>query len=305
MGSIPCRFPSGRERSRTKCLGSYRAAVGVAQEEDEEQGIDQQDIFDRVVSFLAAITLFLFNRVLGADDTPLGPVMGKRGEADAAADAATRGAASSSSGATTAAASASETPSRCASAVRERAGGGIAEGAQGRQQRWEEDVNPSIGFALHHPEQAPLHDLERLRFQGDQDKQEPIFRCRQGAVLVDGKPARGPRLPIHAPRRHPGVERRLEGWDQLLKLVERQAREIQERYRAGLQRGEPSTSHGSCLLSLSRDIRGASYQKESGINSNAYPPPNRRGAFSGRQVRCNRHAALSCAAESWCCTSCA
>ena len=27
------------------------------------------------------------------------------------------------------------------------------------------------------------------------------------------------------------------------------------------------TSHGSCLLSLSREIRGASYQKESGINS--------------------------------------
>src|SRR2546426_12778865 len=46
-----------------------------------------------------------------------------------------------------------------------------------------------------------------------------------------------------------------------------QAREIQELHRAGLQLGEPYTSHGSCLLSLSRDIRGASYQKESGINS--------------------------------------
>jgi hypothetical protein len=125
-----------------------------------------------------------------------------------------------------------------------------------------------MGCALHHPEQAPLHDLARRRFQVNQDKQEPIFRCRQGTVLVDGKPARGPRLPIHPPRRHPGVERRLEGRDQLLKLVERQAREIQELYRAGLQRGEPSTSHGACLLSRSRDIRGASYQKESGINSN-------------------------------------
>jgi len=66
---------------------------------------------------------------------------------------------------------------------------------------------------------------------------------------------------------HLGVERRLEGRDQLLKLVERQAREIQELHRAGLQLGKPYTSHGSCLLSLSRDIRGASYQKESGINS--------------------------------------
>jgi len=53
------------------------AAIGVAQEEDEEERIDQQDIFDRVISFLPAITLLLFRRVLGADDAPCGPVMGK------------------------------------------------------------------------------------------------------------------------------------------------------------------------------------------------------------------------------------
>jgi hypothetical protein len=53
------------------------AAVGVAQEEDEEQSIDEQDIFHRVVFFLAAITLGLFSRVLGADDPPFRPVMGK------------------------------------------------------------------------------------------------------------------------------------------------------------------------------------------------------------------------------------
>jgi len=33
------------------------AAVGVAQKEDAEQGIDQQDIFDRMVFFLATINL--------------------------------------------------------------------------------------------------------------------------------------------------------------------------------------------------------------------------------------------------------
>src|SRR5262245_56809158 len=98
------------------------AAIGVAQEEDQEEGIDQQDIFDRVVSFLAAITRFLFNRVLGADDAPFGPVMGKRGEAGAAAGAAPRGTGFSSSGATTGAASAAETPSRWASAASERVG---------------------------------------------------------------------------------------------------------------------------------------------------------------------------------------
>jgi hypothetical protein len=93
------------------------AAVGVAQKEDQEEGIDQQDIFYRVVFFLAAITRGLFNRVLGADDPPFRPVMGKRGEADAVA----RGTGSSASGVTMAG-SASETPRRWARAVRERPG---------------------------------------------------------------------------------------------------------------------------------------------------------------------------------------
>ena len=98
------------------------AAVGVAQEEDDEQGIDEQDIFDGVVFFLAAITHGLFSRVLGADDTPFRPVMGKRGASGVAAGAPTTGAGASSSGVTTVAASASERPSRWARAVRERAG---------------------------------------------------------------------------------------------------------------------------------------------------------------------------------------
>jgi len=98
------------------------AAIGVAQKEDRKEGIDQQDIFDRVVFFLAAITLFLFSRVLGADDAPFGPVMGKRGEAAVAVGAVAMGAESSGSGVTIVAAAASETPSRCARAVRERAG---------------------------------------------------------------------------------------------------------------------------------------------------------------------------------------
>jgi hypothetical protein len=54
-------------------------AVSVAQKEDDEQGIDEQDIFDGVISFLPTITRLLCNRVLGADDPPFGPVMGKRG----------------------------------------------------------------------------------------------------------------------------------------------------------------------------------------------------------------------------------
>ena len=93
------------------------AARGVAQKEDEEQGIDQEDIFYRVVPFLATITCFLFSRVLGADDPSFRAVMGKRGVSGVATRAG-----SSSSGTTTVAASASETPRRWARAIRERAG---------------------------------------------------------------------------------------------------------------------------------------------------------------------------------------
>ena len=53
------------------------AAIRVTEKEDEEQGIDEQDIFDRMILFLAAITRGLFKRVLGADDAPFGPIMGK------------------------------------------------------------------------------------------------------------------------------------------------------------------------------------------------------------------------------------
>src|SRR6266849_655534 len=86
-------------------------------------------------------------------------------------------------------------------------------------------------------------------------------RLRDGKLATNshGKPASGPRLPIHPPRRHPGLERGLEGRDQLLKLVEGHTGEIQELHRAGLQLGEPYTSHGSYLLLLYRDVRGASY----------------------------------------------
>ena len=53
------------------------AARGVAEKEDEEQGVDEEHIFYRMVFFLAAITRGLFSRVLGADNASFRPVMGK------------------------------------------------------------------------------------------------------------------------------------------------------------------------------------------------------------------------------------
>ena len=98
------------------------AAGGVAQKADREEGIDEQDIFYGVVLLLTALTRRLLSRVLVADDAPCGPVMGKRGDAGAAAGTATTGTGSSTSGTTTVAAAASKTPSRCARAMRERVG---------------------------------------------------------------------------------------------------------------------------------------------------------------------------------------
>src|SRR5215831_14965049 len=108
------------------------AAVGVAEKEDGEEGMHQQDIFDRMVLFLAAIALRLFSRVLGADDPPFGPIMGKRGDVDVAAGMGATGAGSSSKGTTTVAASASETPRRRARVDRQ--------GAERRQQCGQEGV---------------------------------------------------------------------------------------------------------------------------------------------------------------------
>src|SRR5215210_911677 len=85
------------------------AANGVAEEQDDEHGIDQQDVFYCMVLFLATVTFRLFSRVLGADNAPFRSIMSKRGEREG-----------SSSGATTS--GPSETARRCARAVRERAG---------------------------------------------------------------------------------------------------------------------------------------------------------------------------------------
>ena len=110
-------------------------------------------------------------------------------------------------------------------------------------------MNPLMRFALAHAEQAPLYHLQRIGLEVGEDEEQPIFRRRQRAVLVHAKLASGPRLPVHPPCRHTGLERGLEGRDQLLKLVEGHAGHIEELQRAGLRLGEPSTGHRGCLLS--------------------------------------------------------
>src|SRR5207244_6599445 len=112
----------------------------------------------------------------------------------------------------------------------------------------QEHVEPLMRFALPHAEQTSLDHLEAVRLQRREQEEQPIFWRRQGAVLVHAKLTGGAGLPIEAPRRHRRLECGLKGWDELRKLVERQAREIQELGGAGLHVGKPYTSHGTCLL---------------------------------------------------------
>ena len=67
-------------------------------------------------------------------------------------------------------------------------------------------------------------------------------------MLVHGKPARGPGLPIEAPRRHVRLKRGIKRRDQLLKLVERETGHIQELRRAVLHVRALSMRHTWCLL---------------------------------------------------------
>jgi hypothetical protein len=109
-------------------------------------------------------------------------------------------------------------------------------------------VDPRIGLALAHAEQATLHHLEPVRLHIGQKKQQSIRGGRQRAVVVHAETAGGPGLPIEAPRRPMRVERRLEGWDERLKLVEGQAGQIQELQRAVLHVGALYMCHEWCLL---------------------------------------------------------
>jgi hypothetical protein len=66
----------------------------LAQEEDTQGPIDQEEVFQHVPLVLAAITRLLFSRVVGARDGSLGAIMRKRGSAAGAAWSSSAGDAS-------------------------------------------------------------------------------------------------------------------------------------------------------------------------------------------------------------------
>jgi len=74
-------------------------------------------------------------------------------------------------------------------------------------------MNPLMRFALAHPQQPPLHHLEGISLQVDQDTPQPILGGRQWTVLVGRVPTGRARLPVEAPVGHMGLERGLKGRD--------------------------------------------------------------------------------------------
>jgi hypothetical protein len=124
----------------------------------------------------------------------------------------------------------------------------IPEPAQRRPQHHQQGMNPRMGFALAHPEQPPLYDLEGRGLQVDQDQPEPILGRGERAVGV-GRVATGRAwFPVEAPGGHVGLEGGLKGRHSRPTLVHRETGQIEYLCRAGLQIGEPSRAHG--LLSL-------------------------------------------------------
>jgi hypothetical protein len=69
---------SGVGRRVGNALLMDAASTGGTAKEEREQGIDEQDIFDRMVLCRAALTRGLFTRIVGADDPLFRPVMGTR-----------------------------------------------------------------------------------------------------------------------------------------------------------------------------------------------------------------------------------
>jgi hypothetical protein len=67
-------------------------------------------------------------------------------------------------------------------------------------------MDPLMSLALAHAEQPPLHDLERIGLQVDQDTQQPILRRWQWTVLVGRVPAGGAQLSIETACSHMGLE---------------------------------------------------------------------------------------------------
>jgi hypothetical protein len=223
------------------------AARRVTETKDEAQRLDSQAILHGVSVVLAAGTLLLVSRVLGADEASFRPGMGTRGASGMATGAGTTGAGSSAKEPMTGAAATSETPRRWARARRARAGAaprGRRAGRSPGRRPW----SHCWAFLCRLPHRRPCTPWEGVGLQRREEEEQPSCRRPEGAVVVHAPRAGGPGFPIEAPRRHRRLERCCAGRDQELQRVKGQAGAIQALWGAILHVGEPSMRHRWCRL---------------------------------------------------------
>jgi hypothetical protein len=106
-------------------------------------------------------------------------------------------------------------------------------------------VDPLIGFTLGQAKKASLHDLERVGLEIREEKEQAVFGRGQGAVLIDRKAARRAGRPIKAPDGHMGLEGGFKRRHEELKLLQRQAGEIQKLRGTGRDIGIAAAGHKS------------------------------------------------------------
>jgi hypothetical protein len=100
-------------------------------------------------------------------------------------------------------------------------------------------MDPLMGFTLAHPEQPPLHYLEGVRLQVDEDKEQPILGRGQWTVRIGCIPPGGTRSSIEAPFGHVRLERGFKRSNQRPKLLSRETGQVEHLGGAGLDVGKP------------------------------------------------------------------
>ena len=205
-----------------------------------------------MVLLLAAITLGLFSRVLGADNAPFCPIMAKGG----------RWRSSGCSGWRACGSSRQQDDERLALRVSRAAGPGPSENGRGHRRgcavrsTWAEDMNPLIRFALAHAEQASVHHLEGISLEVGEQEEQPVFRGGQGASHIDGEATGRPGFPSSCPAAICAWNAASKGGTRTSNSSEGQAGEIQELHGAGTCRS----------VNRKPAIAGASFHRETQYN---------------------------------------
>ena len=181
----------GIGRGISDALVMDTARMGLTQEEDVQGLIDQEQVFQRVPLFLAAITRFLFGRVRGRGMDRSVPHDKKGGcwgwERLAPLP---RGGCPRAGGYFHSQA--------CAQGL-QLATGRMAQGTPRVAQHRQENMNPLGRVGLAHAKQAALQQLRGILLEIDENKQQPIFRGWQGTVLIRRITSRLPAPHVQGP----------------------------------------------------------------------------------------------------------